>query len=142
MIHPNRSTYLRAQTLTCMLGNDLSNVGLPALVLLGEGVLLKQSGLVGEAPSMTCLIQDSCYGYSRGVVLLSHVSHCGWVTPQLVLRDGGQQGAGVREVTWRHLKLGYTCSQIHQFCCLIHPRCPDEGVTQSGVKVVPARCTA
>lgn len=112
MIHPNQSTSLTAQTLTCMLGNDLSNVGLPALVLLGEGVLLKQSGLVGEAPSTTCLSQDSCYGYSRGVMLLSDGSHCRWVTPQLVLRDGSQQGTGVREVTWRHLKLEHKCSQI------------------------------
>lgn len=111
MIHP-KSTSLTAQTLTCMLGNDLSNVGLPALVLLGEGVLLKQSGLVGEAPSTTCLSQDSCYGYSRGVMLLSDGSHCRWVTPQLVLRDGSQQGTGVREVTWRHLKLEHKCSQI------------------------------
>lgn len=95
-----------------MLANDLSNVGLPALVLLGEGVLLKQSGLVGEAPSMTCLIQDSCYGYSCGVMLLGHVGHCRWVTPQLVLRDGSQQGAGVGEVPWRHLKLEYKSSQV------------------------------
>lgn len=117
MIHPNKSTCLTAQTLTCMLGNDLSNVGLPALVLLGEGVLLKQSGLVGEAPSSTCLIQDSCYGYSCGVMLLSDVSHSRWVTPQLMLWDGSQQGAGVGEVTWRHLKLEYKCSQsYHNFC--------------------------
>lgn len=75
--------------------NNLSHVSLPALVLLGEGVLLKQFSLVGEAPSI-CLIQDRCYGYCCGVTLLRDVRHRGGAAIQLTLRDCGQQGPGVR----------------------------------------------
>lgn len=79
-----------------MLGNNLANVSLPALVLLGEGVPLKQDTLLGEAPSANCLIQNSCYGYCGGVMLLRDESRCRGVSVQLMLRDGSQQGTGVR----------------------------------------------
>lgn len=79
-----------------MLGNNLSNVSLPALVLLRKKVLLKLSTLVGRAPSTIYVIQDGCYGYCCGVMLLKDVSHCSVVTVQLMLRDGSQQGTGVR----------------------------------------------
>lgn len=78
-----------------MLGNNLSNVSLPALVLLRKKVLLKLSTLVGRAPSIY-VIQDGCYGYCCSVMLLRDVSHCSVVTVQLILRDGSQQGTGVR----------------------------------------------
>lgn len=78
-----------------MLGNNLANVSLPALVLLGEGVPLKQNTLLGEAPA-NCLIQNSCYGYCGGVLLLRDGSRCRGVSVPLMLRDGSQQGTGVR----------------------------------------------
>lgn len=84
---------------------NLSNISLPALVLLRKGVLLKQSTLVGRAPSTIHVIQDSCYGYCCGITLLRDVSHWSVVTVQLMLRDGSQQGTGVREVSWSCLKL-------------------------------------
>lgn len=95
-----------------MLGNNLSNVCLPALVLLRKGVLLKQSTLVGRAPSTINVIQDSCYGYCCRVMLLGDVSHCSAVAVRRMLRDGSQQGTGVREVSWSCLKLKHKYSQV------------------------------
>lgn len=77
-----------------MVSNNLSNISLPALVLLRKAVLLKQRTLVGRAPSTIYVIQDGCYGYCCGVRL--HRDHCGVATVQLMLRDGSQQRSGVR----------------------------------------------
>lgn len=79
-----------------MVGNNLSNISLPALVLLRKGVLLKQRTLVGRVPSTIYVIQEGCYGYCCGIRLLRDVSHCGVVTIQLMLRDSSQQWSGVR----------------------------------------------
>lgn len=76
--------------------NNLADVSLPALVLLRKAVLLKQSTLVGRASSAVYVIQDSCHGDCCGVTLLSEVNHGSVVTFQLMLRDGSQQGTGVR----------------------------------------------
>lgn len=87
---------------------DLSNVGLPALVLLRAGVLFKQSCLVGDGPwAAPTNIHDHGDGRYGSVAMLRDrdVRNHGGETVYLRLRDGGQEGAGVRPVPWIHRDL-------------------------------------
>lgn len=96
---------------TAIRRENLSNVGLPALVLLRAGVLLKQSSLVGNGPWATSAaignIKHCGDGRYGAVVMLRDrdLRHQGGKAVYLRLRDCGQERAGVRPVTWTHWDL-------------------------------------
>lgn len=103
---------------TAVRGN-LSDVGFPALVLLRAGVLFKQTRLVGnvsrDAPPAVCYIQHCGCCHSSVIVGPGDrdIRDQGGEAVHTRLRDGGQEGVGVRPVAWIHWELEGKC-----ICCI------------------------
>lgn len=81
---------------------NLSNIGLPALVLLRSCIFLKRNCLVGCSNQAAPVVDevdccaDGCHGT---VVMLRHRD------PWYLGRETGYGGAGVSPVTWTHMRL-------------------------------------
>ena len=102
---------------------NLSNVGLPAWVLLGAGVPLKQSCLVGDsprdAPAAVGDFQNRGDGRYGAVAMVRQrdLRHQGREAVYLGLRDGGQERTGVRPVTCAHVNLDHKQGTTFSLAC-------------------------